>query len=235
MPKGSSGFAKGASAVASSMTSRGSGGYLDNASDIRDRIQKLYSSLYRREGIQFERDAKGNVINIKMSAKAMARIDAVANVMSQNTVEYNREANARYKDLMKQFQVSKPVFVRIEDSAKSVQEQLNAGHFKIRTKVQSEYRVNGRRVRGDVFRRNTMRERYGEVMGEAAVQAVESRSGQGGTTDATWLNAANEAIDTARAAVYTRRGDNSYSSEYFGSLLRGYENVSREAQARRRK
>ena len=235
MPKGGSGFISGASGAAAGMTRRGSGGYIDSADKIRQDITDLYKSLYRRNAVTFTRDAKGNVVKVSMNAKTQARIDAIANSMSQNTVEFNRDANARYKYLMQRFQVSKPVFIRIEDSAKSAREQLQAGHFKIRTEVKDTYWHNKQPIKGTTFRKNTMQERYTQVMGEAAARAVEERRGTGGTTDATWLNAANRAIDQARDAVYTRRGNNDYSSGYFSDIIRNYEKVSSAAQSRRRK
>ena len=235
MPKGDSGFISSASDAAESMTGRGSGGYIDSADKIRQDITDLYKYLYRRNAVTFTRDANGNVVKVSMNPKTQARIDAIANSMSQNTVEFDRQANARYKDLTQRFQVSKPVFIRIEDSAKSAREQLQAGHFKIRTAIKNEYRINGQTVSGKTFRQNSMRERYAQVMGEAAARAIEERRGTGGTTDATWLNAANRAIDQARDAVYTRRGNNDYSSGYFSDIVRNYEKVLSEAQSRRRK
>lgn len=241
MPKGGSGFRSAASGVASSMTARGGsggrggGGYLDNADKIKQDIERLYKSLYRTNGVRFERDANGNVTRVQMTSNAKASIDAVANLMSQNTVEYDREAQERYKDLMKRFNTKTPVFIRLEDSKKTAAEQVQAGNFKIRTAIKNEYRVNGRRVKGDTFRQNTIRERYEQVMGSAAVAEVESSRGSGGATDATFLNAANRAIDSARSAIYTRRNDNSYSRDYFSTLVRRYADVSRNAESRRRR
>ena len=240
MPKGGSGFRNAASGVAAGMTGRGSGGrgsggYLDNADKIQKDIVGLYKSLYRTNSVTFERDSNGNVIGVKMTRNARVQIDALANAMSQNTVIYDRQAQERYKDLMKQFNTKTPVFIRLEDSRKSAAEQIRAGNFKIRTAIKNEYRINGRSVKGDTFRQNTMRERYEQAMGSAAVAEVESRMGSGGTTDATWLNAANRAIDSARSAIYTRRNDNSYSTDYFSTLVRRYADVSRDAESRRRR
>lgn len=240
MPKGGSGFRNAASGAAASMTGRGSGGrgsggYLDNADKIQREIVGLYKSLYRTNGVTFDRDSDGNVTKVHMKPSVKARIDALANAMSQNTVIYDRQAQERYKDLVKQFNTKTPVFIRLEDSRKSAAEQIRAGNFKIRTAIKSEYKINGRSIKGDTFRQNTIRERYEQAMGSAAVAEVESRRGGGGTTDATWLNAANRAIDSARSAIYTRRNDNSYSSDYFSTLVRRYADVSRNAESRRRK
>jgi len=239
LPKGGSGFRNAVGSAASSMTARGgsggrgSGGYLDNADKIKQDIVGLYKSLYRTNAVTFERDANGNVTRVQMSRSAMAKIDAIANEMSQNTVIYDREAQERYKDLRNRFKTNTPIFIRLEDSSKRAAEQVEAGNFKVRTAIKKEYRINGRRVSGGLFRRNTMQERYEEAMGSAAAAEIESRSGQGGTTDVTWLNAANREIDKARNAIYTRRKDNSYSEEYFSTLVRRYADVSRDAESRR--
>jgi len=240
MPKGGSGFRNAASGAAASMTGRGSGGrgsggYLDNADRIQKDIVGLYKSLYRTNGVTFERDSNGNVTGVKMTRNARAQIDALANAMSQNTMIYSREAQERYKSLIRDFRTNDPVFIRLEDSAKSAREQIQAGNFKIRTRIQNEYRVNGRPISGRTFRQNTMRERYLEAMGESAVREVETSRGSGGTTDATWLNAANRAIDSARSQIYTRQGNNDYSSSYFSSIVRRYADVSRDAESRRRR
>lgn len=235
MPKGGSGFRSSASEVAIGLTKGRGGSYFANAEDIRDRITNLYRSIYRRESIAIERDDGGKITNVKMDRKTMAQIEEIANTMSQNYVEFDRQANATYKDLVKQFQLSKPVFIRIENSAQSAKEQLNAGHFKIRTTEKDVYQIGGRKISGAQFRRNTMRERYIDVMGEAAARNIESQREKGGTTDATWLNAANEAIDNAKSAIYKRRGNNDYASSIFEELFGGYSRVTREAQAKRRK
>lgn len=234
MPKGGSGFKSYAGSVAAGMTKGSSRGFLDNAADINDKIRELYQKLYRNNSVKFDRDSDGNVTKVHLNSKVKAQIDALANMMSQNTVEYDRQAHKLYLDLKKQFDTKTPVFIRLEDSKKRAAEQVNRGNFKIKTAIKNVYKINGVPVKGDTFRQNTMRERYEQVMGSAAVAEIESRRGQGGTTDVTWLNAANKVIDDARNAVYTRRNDNSYSSDYFSTLLRGYADVSRNAESRRK-
>ena len=234
MPKGGSGFRRAAGGAASSITRRGKYGYIDNADKASERITKLFQSLYRGNSVRFERDANGVVRVVFKNAKAQQAVIDTANYLSQNTVQYNADQRMEYQIAHTLLRTKDPVYIHLEDARKSAAEQLEPGHFKVRTTVQNEYRVNGKRISGTTFRKNSIRERFIEAFGESRAQTIVNEH-HGGMKDSDWLNAANRELDSIRSNIYTRVNGNLYSSEYGRQLMQRYDRITRQAAKRRKK
>lgn len=237
MPKGGSGFQKAAASAADGLIKGPGGrtGYVENAEAFRKELQSLYESMYRSSNNRYYFDDKGNVKDISMETRDLQRVYDLAKRLSIATVEYDRNAKANYENLRSKFRTHVPVFMDREDANKSIREQFDFGHFKVRTNLNANYKIGKQTISGaDLRNRGSMRERFADALGEHAVADVYSRHGQGAPTQKTFLDEANRRLNEAKARIHVRRRDTSFADSYRHDIVEGYKKIYAEAQSRRK-
>ena len=216
MPKGGSGFTKGAGRAAAAIQRGASKEWrLSNPGDYTKEITDLFKSMYR-SGIVMVRDSRGGFKDWGGSDaaidKALAKINALSDRMAQNVEVYNPDAANEYARLRQTW--GKPVYV----NSREMEE------FRRSIRSGDQMLINPRGRRG--------------IASDAANTAAEGGY-RGGNNNVDILSRANREMNATRAAIWSRASDQAtrdhYASEIYNELMHRYERTERGAWRRRRR
>ena len=217
MPKGGSGFSRGAGSAARAITRGASKEWrLANPDKYTKEIQDIFKSMYR-SGVVMVRDSRGTMKEIGGSDaaidRAMAKTQALAQKMAEDVQIYSHEMARLYNGQRQAW--GRPVYVNSREM-----EEFRRG-------IQS----------GDRMLINP-RGRYG-IDSDAAIRASETGWRGGGNNNVDILLHANRTMNATRSAIWQNASKagatEHYASEIFTRLWERYNKTERGAWRRRKK